>query len=185
MVGGLLGDFVKGRLSGEFPSQVERGIRLHRAVDAYSDRHPIARQSAHRFKPEFRRFGPIMVDIIYDHFLALHWQHVCAGIYDGTLHEFSNSVSGILDRDLDAIQGLPSGAQRFASRVITLRTLESYGDEQFVDRSFQHLCTRLSRKNPLHRGFTEFKDHQQALLADFTLFFPELLSFSGEWQHEH
>ena len=55
MVGGFLGDFVKGKLSGKHPHRIELGIRLHRAIDAYTDQHPIVKQSQRRFDPAFRR----------------------------------------------------------------------------------------------------------------------------------
>ena len=40
IVGNLLGDFVKGRPEGRFPPGVVRGIRLHRAIDGFTDGHP-------------------------------------------------------------------------------------------------------------------------------------------------
>ncbi|KKM01805.1 hypothetical protein LCGC14_1790730, partial [marine sediment metagenome] len=33
MVGGLLGDFVKGPLRGQLPRAIEEGIALHRKID--------------------------------------------------------------------------------------------------------------------------------------------------------
>ena len=35
--GALLGDFVKGPLRGDFDAAVERGISLHRNIDAFSE----------------------------------------------------------------------------------------------------------------------------------------------------
>ena len=39
-VGGLLGDFVKGPLQGQYPEKVEQGIALHRKLDVYTDAQP-------------------------------------------------------------------------------------------------------------------------------------------------
>ena len=40
-LGGLLGDFVRGQPDpAQFPPRVIRGIRLHRAIDGYTDAHP-------------------------------------------------------------------------------------------------------------------------------------------------
>ena len=40
MVGGMLGDFVKGALGARYSPGVCAGIALHRAIDRYTDAHP-------------------------------------------------------------------------------------------------------------------------------------------------
>ena len=42
LVGGFLGDFVKGRLKGDRPPAIEQGIKLHRYIDHFTDHHPEA-----------------------------------------------------------------------------------------------------------------------------------------------
>ena len=44
IAGGLEGDYLKGPLRGELPPELERGIKLHRAIDAYTDKHDLVRQ---------------------------------------------------------------------------------------------------------------------------------------------
>ncbi|MGB5965432.1 MAG: ACP phosphodiesterase [Sulfurimonadaceae bacterium] len=51
-----------------------QGVRLHRFIDTYTDAHPIVKQSKERISPERRRFSAILIDIFYDHFLAIHWE---------------------------------------------------------------------------------------------------------------
>jgi len=178
VVGGFLGDFIKGRLRGEFPAPIERGIRLHRAVDAYADRHPVARRSIDRFAPEFRRYGPIMVDVIYDHFLAGYWQHY----HDNEISRFCDSVFAIL-RDNQEI--LPFPAQSLAGRMMASRSIESYHHDEFVARSLSSISLRLKRDNPLQRGFDEFIAHRAELGRDFVVFFPDLMAFCERWQREN
>ena len=76
IVGGFLGDFVKGRLpvednqgrSGDslnaalagLEHGIVRGIRLHRAIDGYTDSHTIVKQSQRRFSTPLRRFAPLL-----------------------------------------------------------------------------------------------------------------------------
>ena len=38
--GNFLGDFVKGNPDGLFPREIVQGIRLHRYVDSFTDKHP-------------------------------------------------------------------------------------------------------------------------------------------------
>ena len=56
VVGGFLGDFVKGRLDNRFEPGIEAGIRLHRAIDAFTDHNPKVRLAASRFEVHLRGF---------------------------------------------------------------------------------------------------------------------------------
>ncbi len=41
IVGNFMADAVKGRDLSRFPAAVEQGIRRHRAIDAFTDEHPL------------------------------------------------------------------------------------------------------------------------------------------------
>lgn len=71
IAGALLGDFAKGRLENlPFVPGVVEGIRLHRAIDSFTDQHPVVRRSRSRLRSR-RLVSGIIVDLAYDHFLAL------------------------------------------------------------------------------------------------------------------
>ncbi|MDN5863131.1 MAG: ACP phosphodiesterase, partial [Salinisphaera sp.] len=71
--GALLGDFVRGRLAGGLPADVETGIRLHRRVDTYTDSHPEVVAARRSFDPPLRRYAGILIDLYFDHILACRW----------------------------------------------------------------------------------------------------------------
>ena len=74
LIGGLLGDFVKGRERlQQYSPAVRAGILLHRAIDRYTDAHPAVHASCALISPARRRFAAILVDVFCDHFLACHW----------------------------------------------------------------------------------------------------------------
>jgi acyl carrier protein phosphodiesterase len=175
LVGGFLGDFIKGRLKGEYPERVEAGIRLHRAVDAFADKHPVARQSSARFSKPFRRYGPILVDIIYDYALARAWDRY----HDQDIRRFGDEVFDALERSAPL---LPDPARQVAGRMNQTRSIEHYDEETFVERSFASIARRLKRDNPVDRAFGEFLEHRDELCEDFSQFFPDLVSFCEEWQ---
>ena len=78
LIGGLLGDFVKGSQGARFSSGVQAGIVLHRAIDRYTDGHATVRASGALISPARRRFAGVLVDVFYDHFLAHHWTRYSA-----------------------------------------------------------------------------------------------------------
>ncbi|NCF19921.1 MAG: ACP phosphodiesterase, partial [Haliea sp.] len=73
VAGGLEGDYYKGPLRGDLPAAIERGVRLHRAIDAYTDRHPVLEQLRRQFPERLRRYAGILIDISFDHYLSRHW----------------------------------------------------------------------------------------------------------------
>ena len=67
MLGNFMGDFVKGNQFNKFPSEIKKGILLHRQIDTLTDNHPAHLTSRNRFREKFKLHSGIVVDIIYDH----------------------------------------------------------------------------------------------------------------------
>lgn len=172
-IGAFLADYVKGTLQGRYPNGIEDGIRLHRKIDAYTDRHPVVRRSCSRMEPHMRRFAPIMIDVFFDHFLALRW----ADYGKEALQEFSEGIFKTLESSA-AI--MPPRATEVARRMNQHQVLEAYADANFLIPVLGRLSQRLKRDNPLAEGFSQFLDNQQDLASDFSIFFPEVMSFASE-----
>lgn len=73
LVGNFIGDFVKGKMLDTYPEQVQHGIRLHRAIDEYTDAHPLVRAGQSYLRPTFRLYSSVITDIYFDYFLAKNW----------------------------------------------------------------------------------------------------------------
>src|SRR5512146_2863292 len=92
IVGGVVGDWIKGPLPGALPGDLARGVALHRAVDAFSETHPAFRRSRSRVSAERRRYAGVLVDIFYDHLLARDW----AAIHRQPLQEYCRTVYALI-----------------------------------------------------------------------------------------
>jgi acyl carrier protein phosphodiesterase len=178
IVGGFLGDFVKGRLPSTYLPHIDRGIRLHRAIDGFTDQHPIVKQSQRRLGPALRRFAPVISDVVYDHFLARHWQT----FHPMTLPDYCVDIYRLI-KAFDA--QLPANINNLITRMEHHESLESYARPEAVEAVLRHLSRRLTRANPMIEGFVGFMDHYAALEADFLEFFPDILNFSSNWQNQH
>ena len=119
-----------------------------------------------------------MVDVIYDHFLAEHWQTW----HHESIGDFCENVFGVLAAHRDL---LPSRARSTADRMMASRSLAQYHHSRFVAGSFEHISQRLRRDNPLADGYDQFTRHREGLRDDFNCFFPELLNFTERWQQEN
>lgn len=178
LIGGFLGDYVKGRLNGQFDAQVERGIRLHRAIDQFTDQHDIVRRSQQRFDPRFRRYAGIMTDIIYDHLLAKRFSHYTAN----DLGAFSTRVLQTL---VDHDHLLTEPAATTARRMYQLNSLAGYNKEDFVERSLVYISQRLTRANPLDEAYAECQQHLVDLGDDLSEFYPVLTDYCDTWKKTH
>lgn len=72
-VGSVLPDFSPAAVLATLPPAFQPGIAQHQQVDLFTDAHPVVRSGMRRFPPPFRRFGGILTDVFYDHFLTRNW----------------------------------------------------------------------------------------------------------------
>ena len=173
LIGGLLGDFVKGALGERYTPAVRAGILLHRAIDRYTDAHPTVRASCALISPVRRRFAAILVDVFYDHFLARHWQRYA----DLPLEEFTQQVYATL---LPHTPDYPERLQRILPRMAADDWLASYAEIESVDAALHGIARRFQRYPRavvLNDGVQELLLNYAALEQQFLEFFPELLGF--------
>lgn len=174
LAGSLLGDIVRGPLNGQFPAVVEQGIRLHRKIDSFTDAHLIVRAAKARFRSPYRRYAGILLDVLFDHYLATNW----AAFDSNPLPVFIERAHQELLRESTALA--EPGLVLRLSYMRTSNLLLSYRELSGVGRAYQGLSTRLSRKNPLHSGLVAIEPIYKELQADFMAFFPSLIQFSDE-----
>lgn len=168
-LGNLLGDFMRGVDMASLPPPLQRGVAQHRAIDRFTDRHPLFRQSRARLPAPFRRFGGVLVDVYYDHFLARHWDRFGDG---GPLGEFTQRAY----RELGALaQWLPPRLAQAAPRMREGDWLLGYRELHAIDDVLARMARRLRHDNPLAQGGEPLRSCYGELQSDFEAFFPALL----------
>src|SRR5262249_41136474 len=73
LIGNLAGDLIKGRLENRFSPDLERGLRAHRQIDAFTDQHAVQDQIRLTLPKNLKRFAGIVSDIAFGQILALQW----------------------------------------------------------------------------------------------------------------
>jgi acyl carrier protein phosphodiesterase len=178
-LGGLIGDFVKGPLPAGLPEDVAAGVRLHRHIDSFADAHPAFLRSRNRVSAARRRVAGIMVDLFYDHFLALRWAEFAPDSLQArtsALYALMYAQAELLPPRLQEILPRMSGGDWFGSYVSPAAIVET------VNRMARH---RLSRPALLEGGGEELLANYAGFEADFRAFLPDALAFSGEWLIQH
>jgi acyl carrier protein phosphodiesterase len=172
-LGNLLADLVTAEETAGLGEDFCRGVRRHRAIDAFTDAHPVVRQSRARLNGAHRRFAGILVDVFYDHLLAAGWDRHS----DELLESFT---AGFHTEARASSLALPPLAARVLQRMIAEDRLASYAGIEGVyaalQRLSEHLSERLGRPCVLAEGMPQLLAHREALAADFHQFFPELKS---------
>ena len=168
LAGNLAGDFVKGRLDRLPRTPLLAGIRMHRGIDAYTDRHPVWQRSRARVAP--RRVSGVIVDVAYDHFLARHFARYC----DVPLPEFAAGTYRTL---LEHRFLLPPRLHAVLPRMMAEDWLTSYRWLEGVERTFHRLARRVAA---LADGAEQVRARYRLLEADFLEFYPQLAGFAAE-----
>ena len=170
-LGNLLADLVKGRDRAAMTPGFLAGVRRHQAIDAFTDTHPAARRSRARVGEGFRRATGILVDVFYDHFLALDWDRYSPE----PLGAFTAQLYADIRRHPIA---LPDEARAAIEQMLADDRLGSYrtvdGIAAALRRVSVRLAARTGRDLGLERGVSELVAHFDGLRADFAEFFPDL-----------
>ncbi len=175
-LGGMLGDFVHGTLEASaLPARVIDGIRLHRAIDVYTDDHPEVRAARELFEPPYRRYAGILLDMWFDHCLARDFARWSAQPLDA----FSRELRGLLWRE-DAL--LPPTLRRFRAYMEAHDLPAGYADPAEIGRALQGIAQRLSRASPLADALPLLIGLQAPLQRHFEAFFPQLREHARAWR---
>lgn len=179
-VGGVVGDFVKGRLDPLSPGldpALAAGVMLHRRIDSFADTHPAFRRSRERTSNARRRVSGIMVDLFYDHFLARHWSVLVAHRPEETsLEAFT---AGLYRQIAGHPTPLPAAFLPVFERMVAHDWLASYRDPANVALALDRMARyRLRQPNPLAGAGEELLRDYAGFEADFLAFLPDALAFA-------
>jgi len=170
-IGNFIADSIKGKKYLKYPSQIQKGILLHRGIDSYTDQHPIVKQSTKRLHQNYSHYSGVIVDILYDHYLAKNWTSyhtLPLDIYVENFYEMLRQNFKIL----------PTRIKRMMPYMIADNWLLSYATVPGISKILNQMNVRtkgISKMNfavlELEEFYTEFED-------EFTSFFEELIQFS-------
>lgn len=177
VVGNMLGDFVKGRIGDEFPPGIADGIRAHRKIDAYTDSHERVLRSKRLISTERRRFSGIIVDLAFDHLLAVNWDDYS----ELPLDEFIRKTYAVLARNTGL---MPRRPREILQVMIEEDWLGSYRELEGIGLALDRIAIRIKRRfgreNSLPGAAEEIARNYGALEDNFSAFFPELILFAQD-----
>jgi acyl carrier protein phosphodiesterase len=172
LVGNMISDFVKGKNKFNYPLAVQNGIMLHRAIDEFTDFHPVTAKAKEFFRPVYRLYSAVFTDVVYDHFLAIDPDQFPD---DRSLALFAEDTYRVLSSYKNI---LPENFNRMLPFMISHNWLYNYQFNTVIKRSFEGLARRAKYLTESEIAFAIFEKNYPELKQCYHEFFPDLKEFT-------
>lgn len=174
LLGNFIADSVPGRQLENYPPAVQTGIRLHRAIDTFTDQHLVVRRSTQRLRAAGHgKYAGVISDMFLDHFLARNFREFSTESLPG----FTRRVYALLTaRETE----MPSRVQHFFPHMAQHNWLLTYAETEGIGRALSGLSRRASAGSGMETAAVELVANYAEYEVDFRAFFPELQKHVAE-----
>ena len=174
LVGNMIADFVKNRDVARLPESIQKGIKLHRAIDTFTDAHPLIHEAKAPFRPLVRLYSGAFVDVAFDYFLAndttensqREWQEHSQRVY-AVLRRYEEFLPEVFKKVLDKMQQDD--------------WLYNYRNEWGIEYSFRNVVNKAQFLDKTTNVFPAFLANKDFLLEKYEIFFSEIKSFAQDF----
>lgn len=172
-IGNFIADGIRSKQYKKFPIEIQKGILLHREIDTFTDAHPIVRQSTKRLHENYGHYSGVIVDILYDHFLAKNWsqyEHTPLDVYVANFY-----------KSLEAhYKWLPARIQKMMPFMIADNWLLNYANIEGIQRVLNGMNRRTKNISGMNHATIELQHYYTEFENEFTQFFNVLIPFSKQ-----
>ena len=170
-IGNFMADGLKRQRLEHFPTDFQKGVMLHRAIDEFTDQHPIFKISCKRIFKVHGHYSRVIVDIFYDHFLAVKW----ANYHSVPLEVFAQDFYTLLD---NYFEELPLKTQHLFPYMKKQNWLVAYKKIEGIDQILKGMQRRTKFSAKLDDASKDLIMYYTDFENDFDTFFKELIIFS-------
>ena len=172
-IGNFMADGIRGKQFENYPLEIQKGIILHRSIDTFTDAHPVFRQSTKRLHQNYHHYAGVIVDILYDHFLAKNWKNYS----DEQLTEFVDHF----------YQSLVNNKHLLSERTLTIMPtlfkenwLVAYESIEGIQHILMQMDRRTKNQSNMRFAVQDLTEFYSEFENEFTQFFKELILFSND-----
>ena len=167
IIGNFMADGVKGRDLSRYSDGLQKGIRMHRQIDSYTDGHPLTLLGRNRLRTHCGKYAGVALDLFYDHVIAHHWN----SLSEESLGAFTRRIYKLLTAHAHLI---PERVRHMLPAMVQNDWLGSYATVDGIGRAL----SGLSRRTPAGPLLAGAENILEAHHADFEreclLFLPQL-----------
>lgn len=172
-IGNFIADGIKGKSYKKHQKDIQVGILLHRHIDTYTDAHKTVRLSTKRLHEKYGHYSGIIVDILYDHFLAKNWSKYSDIPLDNYVDTFYYSLEAHYNI-------LPLRIQKMMPFMIADNWLLSYASIEGISRVLDGMNRRTENRSSMNEAVAELQEFYTEFENEFFSFFDELINSSKE-----
>lgn len=176
-IGNFIGDHVKGKNYLSLPQNIADGVIIHRKIDTFTDSHPVFRQSKRYFQPEYGLYSGVIVDMVYDHFLAKNWDK----FHPINLYNFTQIFYTNLNSYLPI---LPEKTQIVAPYLIQENWLYSYKTIEGITKTLERMDARTKNLSKMRYSHLTLTQYYQNLEYDFFDFIVQVYEYTQNLLNE-
>ncbi len=170
-IGNFMADHIKGNKYKTFPEDLQKGILLHRQIDSFTDTHKIVKISKRRLNDRYGLYRGVVIDILYDHFLAKNWKDYS----EIDLPTYTQNFYASLNRNFDI---LPDKIQYMSKYLIRDNWLLSYAKKEGIQKVLEGMNRRTKNRSQMDLAINDLETHYEDFETDFQQFFEELIAFT-------
>lgn len=174
LTGNYIADHVKGKQFEKFSKGIQKGIMMHRAIDEFTDKHSVVKQSKERLYPKYHKYASVLVDMFYDHILAKNWSDYSPI----SLESFTQSAYKMLASQRSVF---PRSAKRMYDHMSTHDWLLGYAGLEGMQRALNGLAYRAKFDSKMDEAVFDLERDYELYKADFQAFFPDLQEMAFGW----
>ena len=179
-LGNLFADLVPKRDEVNYPPTFQAGCACHRAIDAFTDAHPLVHEAKAQVGAGSLRYAGVVLDIYFDHLLATHWTQ----FYKTPLNMFTTGFYTEAAPHVAAWSQLPPAATLAWSRIVEHDVLGSMIRVQSVAFALERISARwnlrFKRDIDLQPALAQLETQRAAVTDRFLRFYPQLQMVARE-----
>jgi acyl carrier protein phosphodiesterase len=166
-IGNFMADSIRGNQYLTYPNEIQKGVLLHRHIDSFTDFHPIYRKSKHRLHEKYGHYSGVIMDIMYDHFLAKNWNKFS----EITLEKYAASFYDLLQKKENL---LTERTKNMIPYMIAQNWLVSYASLEGLETILFQMDYRTKNRVNMPEAMKELKQFETEFESEFFAFFDEL-----------
>lgn len=166
-IGNFMADSIRGNSYLNYPKEVQKGILLHRSIDTFTDAHPIYRKSKHRLHQKYGHYSGVIMDIVYDHYLATNWKWYS----NEDLENYAANFYSLLQDHYDLLTERVKGMLPY---MMDGNWLVSYASLAGLEKILFQMDYRTHNRVHMQEAMVELHEFYTEFETEFKLFFEEL-----------
>lgn len=169
-IGNFMADGIRGKDYLNFNNEIKKGILLHRQIDTFTDVNPIYRKSKHRLHQKYGHYSGVIMDILYDHFLAKNWIKYSDILLEKYVSDFYASL-------YENEHLLTEKTRNILPYMVDNNWLLSYKTVAGIEKILFQMDYRTKHRANMQEAVVELEFFYTEFEQEFILFFEELRLF--------